>query len=94
MCNHSVPVLVEESKAENIVPIDAIIQTPFMLAKRITPKKYWETNSQEPLLRVTLTHFIKTGNTSIGLSASHAVGKHLSRTQMLTLAIDLRAANR
>ena len=80
LCNHGVQVFVEESEAERTVPIDTIIQAPFMLSKKLAVHKYWQPDSQEPLLRVTLTRFVKTGDTSIGFSASHAVGKHLSLT--------------
>lgn len=83
LCNHGVPVFIEESEAEHVVPINAIVQVPFTLSKKVAVHKYWEPDSREPLLRVTLTRFVKTGDTSIGLCASHAVGKHPSLTQML-----------
>jgi hypothetical protein len=57
-----------------VVPLDAIVQAPFLLAHKINVPALYKPSSDEPLLRITITRFTATGETSVGFSASHAVG--------------------
>ncbi|GJE85414.1 hypothetical protein PsYK624_014930 [Phanerochaete sordida] len=72
--NQGVPVTVIESDADTEVPTNTVIQRPFTLAKPVNVMKYLEHGNDEPLLRMTITRFTKTGSTCVGLCASHLIG--------------------
>lgn len=56
------------------VPLNTVIQSPWILTRGVDITKYIDYDSDEPVLRVTIVQFTKTGSTSIGLSASHMIG--------------------
>jgi hypothetical protein len=65
---------IDDSDAEKVVPINTVIQAPFHLTHKVEYAKLYSGHSDEPLLRITVTRFQRTGETSIGFSTSHAVG--------------------
>ncbi|GJE86552.1 hypothetical protein PsYK624_026320 [Phanerochaete sordida] len=72
--NQGVPVTVIDSDAETEVPANTVVQNPFPFTQPVNCVKYLDFDSDEPLLKVTITRFTKTGSTSIGLCSSHLVG--------------------
>ena len=72
--NCGVPVTILQSDAEQEVPSNAVIQSPWTLSRGVNILKYIDCDSDEPLMRVTIIQFTKTDSTSIGLSASHVIG--------------------
>lgn len=67
---------IEDNDSLAEVPRNTIIQRPWTLTKGIQFVRYLDFDSDEPLMRVTITRFTTTGATSIGLSASHVAGKN------------------
>lgn len=72
------PVIVTESGAKTEVPTSAVVQDPWTLTEGVRIWKYLDYDSEEPLLKVTIVRFKKTGSTSIGLSSSHMIGPYQS----------------
>ena len=70
------PVSVTDSDADEIFPVDlAAVQTTLPLVEPLNTPGIVNTEreSDEPLLRITITRFTKLNSTSIGLSNSHVL---------------------
>ncbi|KAH7099822.1 hypothetical protein BKA62DRAFT_708898 [Auriculariales sp. MPI-PUGE-AT-0066] len=63
-----------ESDADKAVPIDAIVQHPFALANLIDHCFWDDGREDQPLLRITVTEFTRTGEWSFATSSPHLVG--------------------
>ncbi|KAI0685145.1 hypothetical protein BC835DRAFT_547471, partial [Cytidiella melzeri] len=74
-----------DSDATVEVPSDTVIQSPWTLTKGIDFVKYLDYDCDEPLMRVTITRYTKTGSTSIGLSGTHALGDGFVMLQFVRL---------
>jgi hypothetical protein len=58
--------------------MNTVVQSPWTLTQPVNMLKYLDYDSEEPLMRVTITRFTCTGSTSIGLSTSHLLGMRTS----------------
>ncbi|KAI0765762.1 hypothetical protein BC629DRAFT_1540223 [Irpex lacteus] len=85
LTNDGVPVHVVDSAADAEVPVDSVVQHPWTLTEAVDIVKYLDHGLTEPVMKVTIIRFTKTGSTSIGLSAMHFMGDgfvmlHFART--------------
>lgn len=65
---------VVDSAADAEVPVDSVVQHPWTLTEAVDIVKYLDHGLTEPVMKVTIIRFTKTGSTSIGLSAMHFMG--------------------
>lgn len=80
LSNDGVVVTVLDSDAEAEVPADTVIQSPWTLTRGVDIVKFIDYDSDEPIMRVTIIRFTKTGSTSVGLSWSHLSGRSIHTT--------------
>lgn len=87
MTNSGVPVSVVDSDADKTAPTDLSIQAPFRLAEPLNVAGIVNTEgeSDEPLLRLTITRFTKLNSTSIGAFFSHVLCVLFSRPLFFVL---------
>lgn len=74
LASDGVPVTVKDDDTDIEVPKNTIIQSPWTLTEGVKIVNYLDHESDEPLLKVTITRFTKTGSTAVGLCSSHLIG--------------------
>ncbi|KAI0765761.1 hypothetical protein BC629DRAFT_908570 [Irpex lacteus] len=85
LTNEGVPVYIVDNDAETEVPDDSIVQAPWTLTNGVDIVRYLDHGPTEPVMKITITRFTKTGSTCVGLSAMHFMGDahvilHFART--------------
>ena len=84
LTNDGVPVTIIDRDDEAEMITEGIIQAPWKLTNGVQISKFLDHGLTEPVMKVTVIRFAKSGSTSVGLSAMHFMGieslAHSSRT--------------
>ncbi|OCH93975.1 hypothetical protein OBBRIDRAFT_801484 [Obba rivulosa] len=70
--NEGILVKVRQSDAQQVVPVNTVVQSPWTFSEQISVAKTLS-GENEPLMKVAIIHYIVIGYTSVGFSCAHVI---------------------